>query len=257
METMMSSAMRLDAMLPRPNLALDAADALARSIRDGSLAPGDRLPSENEIARKLGISRPVVREAITYLKADGIVESRRGLGLFVNRQDTLRLRLSDIEASEQSLLEFLEFRLGLEVEAAQLAALRHSPEDIERMEAALAGLAEADEAGHDSSEQDLAFHHAIAEAAHNPLFAKVLAFVSAPLLTSIRTMRAKDRGERVHVEIRRNDHQRIFERIRAGDPAGAETAMRDHIGESYRRYAGSMSQPGRASRPHPALGRRP
>lgn len=253
----MSSAMHLDAMQPRPNLALDAADALARSIRDGSLAPGDRLPSEHEIARRLGVSRPVVREAIAYLKADGIVESRRGLGLFVNTQDTLRLRVAEIAASEQSLLEFLEFRLGLEVEAAQLAALRHAPDDIARMEAALAGLAEADEAGRDSAEQDLAFHLAIADAAHNPLFAKVLAFVSAPLLNSIRTMRAKDRGARVHVEIRRSDHRRILESIRAGDPAGAEAAMRDHIGESYRRYAGGMSRPGVALRPHPALRHRP
>src|SRR4051812_7340716 len=106
--------MHLESMNPRTNLAVDAATVLERSIRDGALPPGSRLPSETELARQLGISRPVLREAVTYLKADGIVESRRGLGLFVNKQDTLRLRITDIEASEQSILEFLEFRLGLE-----------------------------------------------------------------------------------------------------------------------------------------------
>jgi GntR family transcriptional regulator, transcriptional repressor for pyruvate dehydrogenase complex len=99
-----SVPMQLEPMRPRPNLAADAAAALTRSIRDGSLAPGDRLPSETELARRLGVSRPVVREAIAYLKADGIVASRRGLGLFVNRQDTLRLHRAEIDASEQSIL---------------------------------------------------------------------------------------------------------------------------------------------------------
>ncbi len=132
--------MQLSSIGSRPNLASDAATALATSIRSGALQPGDRLPSETELARQLGVSRPVVREAIAYLKADGIVESRRGLGLFVNQQDSLRLRRAEIAASEQSILQFLEFRLGLEVEAAQLASLRHTSEDLARMEAAEAAL---------------------------------------------------------------------------------------------------------------------
>lgn len=245
--------MQLDSLMPRPNLAADAAGALARSIRDGSLAPGARLPSETEIARRLGVSRPVVREAIAYLKADGLVRSRRGLGLFVSEQDTLRFRLTDIAACERTILEFLEFRLGLEAEAAQLAALRRAPEDVARMAEALDGLRAADEAGQDSAEQDLAFHLAIAAAAHSPLFDRVLSFIAGPLLGSIRDMRAKDGGEPIHVALRRRDHDRIFERIRAADAPGAGAAMRDHIGESYRRYAAQMADPGPTVRLHPAM----
>jgi GntR family transcriptional repressor for pyruvate dehydrogenase complex len=229
--------MLLESMLPRPNLAVDAASLLARSIIDGSLAPGSRLPSETELARQLGVSRPVVREAIAYLKADGIVESRRGLGLFVNRRETLRLRLGEIDASEKTILEFLEFRRGLEVEAAQLAALRHEPEHLTRMKAALANLNASDEAGHESAEHDLAFHLAIADAAQNPVFRRVLEFVSGPLLRSIQTMRARDRGEQRQIETRRADHDRILDRIAARDAAGAGSAMRRHIDEAYGRYA--------------------
>lgn len=248
--------MQLSSIGSRPNLASDAATALATSIRSGALQPGARLPSETELARQLGVSRPVVREAIAYLKADGIVESRRGLGLFVNQQDSLRLRRAEIAASEQSILQFLEFRLGLEVEAAQLASLRHTPEDLARMDAAETALNAADDAGEDSSAHDLALHLAIATAAHNPLFLTVLQFVSSPLLNSIRSMRDKDRGEDSNIAIRRADHAAILGRIRARDPDGAGEAMRKHIGESYRRYAGKRAASGTMPA-HPALQTKP
>jgi GntR family transcriptional repressor for pyruvate dehydrogenase complex len=229
--------MLLESMLPRPNLAVDAASQLARSISDGSLAPGARLPSEIELARRLGVSRPVIREAIAYLKADGIVETRRGLGLFVRSPETLRLRVDEIEASEKTIREFLEFRRGLEVEAVQLAALRHGPEHLARMEEALASLNASDETGRESAQHDLAFHLAIADAAQNPLFRRVLQFVSAPLLTSIRNMRARERGAQGRIDARRADHARILDRIRARDAAGAGEAMRRHIDEAYGFYA--------------------
>ncbi|HEV7257264.1 MAG TPA: FadR/GntR family transcriptional regulator [Bosea sp. (in: a-proteobacteria)] len=244
--------MLLSSIGSRPNLAADAATALVRSIRQGDLQPGARLPSETELARQLGISRPVIREAIAYLKADGVVESRRGLGLFVNQQDALRLRRDEIAASEESILTFLELRLGLEVEAAQLASLRHTPEDLERIEAAAIAMNQADDEGRDSASHDLAFHIAIATASRNRMFLSVLEFVSGPLLGSIKSMRDKDRGDHSNVVIRRADHAAVLDRIRAKDPDGAGEAMRKHISESYRRYAERIFHAGQAP-PHPAL----
>jgi GntR family transcriptional repressor for pyruvate dehydrogenase complex len=232
----------LEPLVPRPNLAAHAAGILARSIEDGSLKHGAKLPGEIELARQLGVSRPVVREAIAYLKAEGIVESRHGSGLFVNRQETLKLRLGEIDASEKAILEFLELRRGLEVEATQLAALRRTAQDLERMEAAIAALNVADEAGEESAQHDLAFHLAIADAARNPQFRRVLQFVSKPLLASIQEMRAKDRGAAKRIGKRRADHDRILERIRAQDVAGAGEAMRRHIDDAYDRYA-AMAPP--------------
>jgi len=226
----------LESVLPRPNLAAHAAGILARSIEDGLLKVGTRLPGEIEMARQLGVSRPFVREAIAYLKADGIVDSRHGRGLFVNRQETLKLRLGEIDASEKAILEFLELRRGLEVEAAQLAALRRTDQDLERMEAAIAALNAADEAGEESAQHDLAFHLAIADAARNPQFRRVLQFVSKPLLASIQEMRVMDRGAAKRIQKRRLDHDRILQCIRARD-AGAGEAMRRHIDEAYDRYA--------------------
>ena len=227
----------LEPLVPRPNLAAHAADILARSIEDGSLKHGTKLPGEIELARQLGVSRPVVREAIAYLKAEGIVESRHGSGLFVNRQETLKLRLGEIDASEKAILEFLELRRGLEVEAAQLAALRHTAQDLKRMEVAIAALNAADEAGKESAPHDLPFHLSIADAARNPQFRRVLQFVSKPLLASIQEMRAKDRGAAKRIDKRRADHDRILDCIRARDAAGAGEAMRRHIDEAYDRYA--------------------
>lgn len=244
--------MLLSSLGSRPNLASDVAAAMAGSIRQGQLQPGARLPSETALARQLGVSRPVVREAIAYLKADGIVESRRGLGLFVNQQDSLRLRRAEIAASEQSILVFLELRLGLEVEAAQLASLRHTPEDLARIEAAAAAMNQADDRGEDSASHDLAFHIAIATAAQNRLFLSVLEFVSSPLLSSIKSMRDKDRGDATNIQIRRADHAAVLDRIRHKDPDGAGEAMRKHIGESYRRYAAKMVRAGETPA-HPAL----
>jgi GntR family transcriptional repressor for pyruvate dehydrogenase complex len=227
----------LESLVPRPNLAAHAAGILTRSIEDGSLRPGARLPGEIELARQLGISRPVVREAIAYLKADGLVESRHGRGLFVIRQETLRLRLGEIDASDKTILEFLELRRGLEVEAAQLAALRHTDLDLDRMEEAITALNAADEAGEESSEHDLAFHLAIADATRNPLFRRVLQFVAKPLLASIQEMRVKDRGAAKRIEKRRAHHDRILKRIKARDAAGAGEAMRRHIDEACDHYA--------------------
>lgn len=246
--------MEIESLAPRSNRAADVATKLAESIRAGALAPGDRLPSESEIARRLGVSRPVVREALAFLRADGLVQSRQGLGLFVDKQETLRLRLSEMEASEHAILDFLEFRLGMEAEAARIAALRRTADDVARMHGALAALQAADEADADSAEHDLAFHRAVADAAHSHLYGRVLNFVSGPLLNSIRSMRSKDGGARVHVEIRRRDHDRILAGIEEGDPERASTAMRAHIEESYRRYAGQVEGGDARSRPHPALG---
>jgi GntR family transcriptional regulator, transcriptional repressor for pyruvate dehydrogenase complex len=236
--------MFLESLSPRPNLASDAARILERSIRDGSLAPGDRLPSETEIAKRLGVSRPVVREAIAYLRADGVVESRRGLGLFVSSQDTLHLRTAEMEASPQAIMEFLEFRLGIEIETARLAAKRRTPQELLHIEAAFEEMRRLDAETKNSAEADLMFHAAIAQAAHNDLYRRIFQFLSKPLLNSIRSMRAREGTSRAPVDLRLRDHALILEGIRTRNPENASKAMRQHLGQTYVRYE-ELDEPGK------------
>ncbi len=103
------------------------------AIRDNALSEGDRLPTERELAETFGVSRSVVREAIKVLSAQGMVESRQGSGLFVrNRpiESVSRAIVLSVSPDLMSVDRLFEFRKLLEVDAARLAALRATPEQI-------------------------------------------------------------------------------------------------------------------------------
>lgn len=114
----------------RPSLSIQVAEAIRGQIEAGYYAPGDKLPTEPALIDKPGFSRTVVREAIAALRADGLVESRHGSGVFVigPRQTDPGLRLFTSETNKISdIIEELELRIGVEVEAAALVAVRSSP----------------------------------------------------------------------------------------------------------------------------------
>jgi DNA-binding FadR family transcriptional regulator len=118
------------------NLAQGVVEALTQCILLGQLKPGEKLPSESTIVAEHGVSRTVVREALSKLQASGLVETRHGIGTFAlapQAQSGLRLNV-DTLASVRSMLEL---RLGLEVQAVALAALRRSDEQLVRMREAL------------------------------------------------------------------------------------------------------------------------
>jgi GntR family transcriptional repressor for pyruvate dehydrogenase complex len=227
--------MNLEPMLPRASLVTDAVTRLETYVRDG-MQPGDRLPAESEIARQLGVSRPVVREALAFLRADGLVETRRGQGLFVSDQVVLRLRADEYAGTVESIVELLEFRRGLEGETVRMAAQRRSDQDIADLQNALDSIHEAEAAGRAGVEEDLAFHLTIARISKNALHFKVMQFLSATLRTAIGQMRADDEARAGYVDIRRERHTEIFTLIAAGDADAAHRAMTDHMSESIERY---------------------
>ena len=151
------------------SLALELVDALGDRIRDGRLAPGDKLPTEAAIMGEFGVSRTVVREAISKLQASGLVQTRHGVGTFavgMGEAAPFRIRPDQL-ATLRDVIAVLEVRIGLETEAAGLAAGRRTATNLAAMREALDAFAQAIEAGTDSVGADFQFHLEIARATQN------------------------------------------------------------------------------------------
>jgi GntR family transcriptional repressor for pyruvate dehydrogenase complex len=204
------------------------AHELERRILDGALKPGDRLQPERELAAELGVSRPSLREAIQKLVSKGLLHSRQGGGTYV----TDRLDAGFIDPWQEMLRQhpniqgdLLEFRGMLECEAAALAARRATDADLQRIGEAYARV-EALFAEGTSAEvleqqvkADLAFHQAIAEAAHNVMFGHLTASLFRVINDHIdRNLRHLRRTEDDWMELR-DQHRAIWEGIRSRDPA--------------------------------------
>src|SRR6478752_10549826 len=127
------------------SLAHDVVDVLSGRIRDGSLAQGEKLPTEAAIMEEFGVSRTVVREAISRLQAAGLVETRHGVGTFVvGLGEGSAFRISPEQLGTlQDVIAVLELRIGVETESAALAAARHTPENLEALRNALKSFTSA------------------------------------------------------------------------------------------------------------------
>ena len=153
-------------------LASRVAEQLLNKIRADHLAAGARLPSEQAMARHFGVSRTVIREAVSRLKSEGLVESRQGSGVFVrerNMDSPFRIDSSIMESTD-SVLQVVELRQVLEGEIAALAAKRRSAHQLAAIRQALQQINDDVSAGSDGVDADIAFHRSIAEATGNPHF---------------------------------------------------------------------------------------
>jgi len=152
--------------------------AMADFIARSGFKPGDRLPAEREFMEGLAVGRSTVREVIRQLQALGIVESRKGSGTYLLRgvsADTVHMPLSiDTTRLRDVLLQTLDVRRGLEAEASAIAALRRSEEDLKEIEAKLQVMEAAHHEKGAAGPEDLAFHLAVYDATHNPLFPQLL-----------------------------------------------------------------------------------
>jgi GntR family transcriptional regulator, transcriptional repressor for pyruvate dehydrogenase complex len=227
----------LDLQPPRKErLADQLYGQILQQIVAGTLKEGERLPSEQEICRAFGVSRPTVREALTRLHADGLVASRQGSGSFVLRRPPDRLTRLATGADVAGLLRCLEVRIGLEGQAASLAARRRNTTDLDRIAAALRTL-EARFADRSApATADFAFHLAVGDASGNPLFPDVLRALGATIrqtmtvALSITQAGSQERARRVL-----DEHAAIAEAITRGDAEAADLAMRYHLHRSRQR----------------------
>ncbi|MFC5800060.1 FadR/GntR family transcriptional regulator [Streptomyces formicae] len=214
-------------------LADQVAAILAEEIESGRLAEGDKLPTEVALVKQLGVSRTVVREAVSRLRNAGLVEPRQGLGVFVlpRRTRPLDLEADTVGATDTKakVLQIVEVRRAMEGEAASLAATRAAPDDIARMRQALDAIDAAVASGGDGVDEDLAFHRSIAESTGNTVLVSTVRYLGEVLRSGIRVTRANEARRGDFIEAVRQEHHAILAAIETGDAVAARTAARRHM----------------------------
>lgn len=233
-------ALGMAPLRPPANLTGALVHRLAEEIRSGRLPPGARLPTEQDLMREAGVSRTVVREAVAALRAEGLVVTRQGVGAFVTEnpgEGIFRLTPSEAEGLQQ-VIQILELRLALEVEAAGLAAERRDDAALAAMAEAEAAFAAAMAAGNDAAEADFALHRAIFAATANPHFLRFLDVLGRHAIPrrALGLVERSEQERRGYLGQVQAEHRAVAAAIEAGDAPAARTAMRAHLEAARERY---------------------
>lgn len=213
--------------------------ALRNLIRTHDLASGSRLPTEMTMAARFGVSRTVVREALSRLKSAGLIESRQGSGAFVCEADPHPPFRIDpaIMQSLPSVLQVIELRKALEGEIAGLAAERRSKGQLAEIRRAFRSIDSETRAGRDGVEADLGLHASIASASGNPHFPALLAFLATYLKNAVQIARGYEATDLSLALEARREHSEIIAAIAARDPESARQAARRHMEGAARRIS--------------------
>lgn len=217
-----------------PRISDAIASTLERRILEGSLRPGDRLPSERELAAELGVSRPSLREAIQKLASKGMLQSRQGGGTFVTAAlgESFSDPWADMMIGHPNLREdMLEFRRMLEGQAAEWAAERATDADRQRLAQSFAALQAAFESEdtQQRSEADIAFHQAIGDAAHNVLIGHLSGALLRLMNDNIRLNLGELKSVPAATRLLMTQHTAIYEAVRDKKPQAARSAAETHI----------------------------
>jgi DNA-binding FadR family transcriptional regulator len=220
------------------NLTAELVSRLTADIVSGKLPPGSQLPTEQEMIAATGVSRTVIREAVAALRADRLVVTRQGVGAFVADHVRRPFRVDFDENSPlQTVLNVMELRSGVEIEAAGLAAERASAAHIKKIADRFAAIRTAIDRGENAVDQDFAFHCAIADATGNPQFKRFLEYLGRFIIPR-RTVWGSSAPptNRAHLEIFQREHEQILHAIRAREVTQARDAMQRHLLNSRNRY---------------------
>ena len=220
-------------------LALELVDSLGDRIRDGRLAVGDKLPTEAAIMAEFNVSRTVVREAISKLQASGLVETRHGIGTFVlGLGQNPGFKITPEQFSTlRDVIAVLELRIGVETEAAALAALRRTDANLATMREALNAVARAVDEGRDAVLADFQFHQEIARATQNNHFMELISTLGSMIIPRARLEGPDAQSDERRQYLRRvnGEHENIYDAIAGQDPEAARAAMRTHLANSRER----------------------
>lgn len=219
------------------NLAEGVVESIKQSIERGILKSGDKLPTETAIMELHGVSRTVVREAMSKLQAGGWVETRHGIGTFVlDRQAQAGIAFAAEQIrTVRDVLDILELRISIETEAAWLAAARRSEEQARTLEAVLHEMRSA--TGSRSVELDKRFHSLIAQGTGNPYFETSLGQLGQAIIPRARldTAQLTQDDPASYMQRIQHEHEAICHAIARQDAEAARAAMRTHLSNSRER----------------------
>ncbi len=219
-------------------LAQGVVEHITASIQNGVLKPGDKLPTESAIMDQHGVSRTVVREAISHLQAAGWAETRHGIGTFVIERSGAGLAINaESIVTVLDVLAMLELRISMEAEAAWLAAARRTEEQIGQLADALKEMQGSVASGNPSVEADVKFHLLIAQATGNRYFVEILSQLGTTIIPRARVNMPKLTHDdpAAYLERVNREHEDIFNAILRKDPEAARAAMRTHLSNSRER----------------------
>lgn len=204
---------------------------LMQRIESGELAPDERLPTEQRLAEQFGVSRTVVREAVSRLKSIGMLTSRQGVGVFVAPRHQARALAFDpsVLTSMDSVLQVVEVRRGLEADVAALAAQRMTSQKAKAIGDALAHLESCLPNGPEGVEADLQFHRSIARATDNPHYERLLGFLEQYQRDAMRITRTNEALDSDYLAQVRREHHAIAEAVMGGDASRAREAAMRHM----------------------------
>jgi GntR family transcriptional repressor for pyruvate dehydrogenase complex len=204
------------------------AEYLTTTIRD--LAPGSKLPSEHQLAKQFGVSRSAVREAISAVASLGLVEIRKGAGMFARSPLVGNLQAPGLDYSNlANTAKLLEIRTGLDAAAARIAAIRRSPEDLKFLREMNAGASRPDLSINESVEADVAFHLAIVRATRNDYFVSIQTFLLEHLRAGIYFTRTLESYSKEMVEQVKREHGEILKAIEDRNADLASRLAEQHV----------------------------
>lgn len=207
------------------------AEQIKEQIVGGKLPPGHKLPATRELTERYQVGRSTMREALSMLKAMGLIEIRQGEGCFVRSMDAADLETPNFDhlfTSVEAVVELLEARISLEMANAGLAAAKRTAEDVAALEAVLTDM--DSESGTVGEKQDMRFHLTLARATHNSIMVKLLETIAAQVELTIReTRRVRLYANKEIASQLWNEHKAIADAVAAGDPERAQAAMRVHL----------------------------
>ena len=221
------------------SLAHELVERLKERILAGQMEPGQKLPTEAALVEEFGVSRTVVREAISRLQAAGLVETFQGRGTFVLAlPEPERFEVgAERVRSHRDVLDMIDFRIGVESEAAALAATRRTDVQLKAIERALRDLGRAGERPSHAVESDYEFHLRIAVASGNRFYRDLLASLGPMMIMLPRTRLEAEYtvSDATHLTRVSLEHENIHLAIARGDAEAARAAMRLHLANSRAR----------------------